>query len=141
MNKQYVHLFLFLTLLILPLTAVAQGGDRGVQAPPPQATVVVDCLAGDTIFDALKTPAVLLTIELDGMCIEDVNILRSKVILRGFGNVINAPDGITPPEGDDRVLTLFGINTIDIEDLTLRGGKIWSFHQCNIWRQCAKYLH
>jgi hypothetical protein len=122
MKKQYVILALTLSLFFLPLSAIAQGGDRGVKPPPATLTVAVDCLAGDSITEALAQPAVELTIQINGMCEEDVNILRSNVILTG-ANVDASLDGIVAPAGDDRTLTIFGVNTITIENLSLLGGR------------------
>jgi|GEM_PF-2823570 len=97
---------IILTLLCLSLTSLANAKGNGnsdpgnnvwaqleaMQAqidalaagsPPATASVSVDCDAGETITDALTTPANELTIEFSGTCQEAVTILRQRVILKG----------------------------------------------------------
>lgn len=121
--KKYQLVVLFLSLFILPLSAIAQSGvNRGYNAPPAEAKVQVDCNAGDSITDALNVRAEVLTIEINGMCEEDVNILRSNVIFNG-ASIDATLDGIVAPAGDDRAVTIFGVNTIEFENLSLIGGR------------------
>ena len=83
---------LYLVTILIPLAANAgpppnagpPGGNGPPGAPvPPSATVQVDCAAGDSITEALATPAIELTIEIDGFCSEDIEIRRDLVTLRG----------------------------------------------------------
>lgn len=87
---------------------------------PPEATVFVDCNAGDQINDALATPALNLTIEIDGICAENVEIRRTNVTLRGSDP---AEDGIRPdPDGLLQAgIALRNVSIITIENLTLTG--------------------
>jgi hypothetical protein len=121
-----------LSMLIILCSSLAVAGPpgggggppAGIQPPPPTATVAVDCSAGESINLALSAPAVELTIEISGMCFEDVNITRSFVNLVGTDPAF---DGINPgPEelpDESKALTVAGSNNILIENLTLSGGQ------------------
>jgi len=89
-------------------------------AAPATATVSVDCNKGQKISNALNNPALNLTIEITGICEEDVEISRTHVTLRGSSPLT---DGIRPaPNGLKRqVITLVGTNFINIENLSLSG--------------------
>ncbi len=95
MNRLF--LILIITTLFLSAPLLAQGPPAGTGPPsgvgPPSATVLVDCAAGDSITEALNTPADELTIEIDGFCSEDFVIQRDFVILRGKNGNPNL-DGI-----------------------------------------------
>jgi hypothetical protein len=92
-------------------------------AEPATLTVAVNCNEGDSITKALRRPAVELTIEISGICEEDVHVLRSNVTLRGTDPLI---DGIRPAVDDvlNQALNLFGVNTILIENLKITGGRM-----------------
>ena len=111
------RIFLVATLCLLFVSAAS---GQGVMNVPATATVFVDCNAGDRIRVALARPAVELTIEITGICVEDVEILRKNVTLRGTSPLT---DGIRPaPDGLKRqVITVFGTNSISIENLNLAG--------------------
>jgi hypothetical protein len=113
----------FLTLLLSSvfLLAVAHAADKAPKEKAPlEATVFVDCAAGDTIANALATPALNLTIEISGTCVEDVIIDRTNVTLRGTDPLV---DSIKPdPEGLRRqAVTLRNVSIITLENLTLTG--------------------
>jgi hypothetical protein len=80
----------------------------------------VDCNKGQTINNALNRPAVELTIEISGICIEDVEITRTNVTLRGADPLV---DGIrSDPSGFMRqALTLRNTSFVYIENLKLTG--------------------
>jgi hypothetical protein len=123
MKKQYVILALIISIFLLPLSVMAQYGvNRGYNPPPAELTVQVDCNDGGFISDALLVRAEVLTIEINGICVEDVNILRSHVILTGASGDAEF-DGIVAPPGDERTVTIFGVNNIRFENLTLSGGR------------------
>jgi hypothetical protein len=91
-------------------------------AKPLTATVAVDCNEGQSITKALTRPAVELTIEISGICEEQVKISRTNVTLRGTTGP--ATDGIRAVAGgfDRTALDVVGVNTINIENLSLTGG-------------------
>ncbi len=103
---------------------VASSALAGVKAPkekaPLEATVLVNCDAGDKIADALATPALNLIIEISGFCAEDFEINRTNLTLRGADPTV---DGISPdPDGLKRqALTLRNVSIINIENLKLSG--------------------
>lgn len=57
-------------------------------APAFSATINVDCDAGETISDALSDPSNNLTIDFVGACVEELEIRRGNVRLRGNGGVL-----------------------------------------------------
>ncbi len=68
-------------------TAAAQGGPPG---PPPGGggggdVVSVDCVAGDTIQEALKNAADGVTIEVSGTCTEIVTVTTDGITILGQG--------------------------------------------------------
>jgi hypothetical protein len=90
---------------------------------PATATVAVDCSKGQSITEALNQRADRLTIEISGICEEDVLISRTHVTLRGTDPLT---DGIRPaPDGPKRqALNVVGVNNINIESLSLSGADI-----------------
>jgi hypothetical protein len=112
-------------ILLLPQGVLAQGAPPGAGPPggapglpvPATATVSVDCTAGDSINDALATPAVTLTIEISGICAEDVVVERNRVNLVG-GNPLT--DGIQPGPGDvlNQALNLFNVHEVTVRNLS-----------------------
>ena len=108
-----ILLIAMLCFLVAPSTSAA----------PTTATVFVDCNLGRTINNALKKPAVELTIEISGICIEDVEINRNNVTLRGTDPTV---DGIkSDPEGPMRqALTVRNVSMINVENLKLTGAYI-----------------
>jgi hypothetical protein len=110
------RLVLIISVFLLALTT-------GVDAATPAAkTVFVDCDKGnnDAITKALKTKAVELTIEISGICVEDVEINRTNVIMRGTDPLV---DGIrSDPAGLMRqALSLRNVSIVTIENLQLTG--------------------
>jgi hypothetical protein len=83
----------------------------------------VDCNKGQSITAALNRLADQLTIEVSGICEEDVLISRAHVTLRGTDPLT---DGIRPaPDGFKRqALNVVGVNNINIESLSLAGADI-----------------
>ena len=54
--------------------------------PPAQISVAVDCNAGESLADAVQTPATRLDVSFSGSCFEDVSIERGNLTLTGeFG--------------------------------------------------------
>ena len=124
-------------------TATGQGSPPPAGSPPgggppggpPSATVVVDCTAGDTIRDALRKPAENLTIEVRGICKEDVVIARNFVTLRGTDPALDGIQGVGPsPLSGDAVVRIEGARAVRIENLSVTSGArdgisaIGSFH-------------
>ena len=88
------------------------------------ATVTVDCTKGETINAALtKNPGVRnLTVEITGMCIENVVVTRDHVTLHGTDP---ANDGIQAEFSDeisDVALWVRGAELVTVENLKLTGG-------------------
>lgn len=108
--------------IVIASSALAESKPPKDKAPP-EATVFVDCSVGDRITDALETPAIALTIEISGICVEDVEIQRTNVTLRGTDPMI---DGISSdPEGPMRqALTVRNVSMINVENLKLTGAYI-----------------
>ena len=96
--------------------------------PPATATVVVDCTDPNptkhgSVNTALATPAGELTVEIRGVCQEDVVVRRDRVTLRGATGP--GTDGIqavdtTDPQG--AVVMVRGARRVAIENLGLSGG-------------------
>lgn len=88
------------------------------------ATVAVDCTKGESINEALtKSPlARNLTIEINGMCVENVVVTRDHVTLHGTNP---ANDGIQADFNDeftDVALWVRGAELVTVENLKLTGG-------------------
>jgi hypothetical protein len=109
---------LVLTISVF-LLALTTGVDAAV---PATKTVFVDCDKGDeeAITKALNAKAVELTIEISGICVEDVEINRSNVIMRGTDPLV---DGIrSDPAGLMRqALSLRNVSNVTVENLKLTG--------------------
>ena len=131
-----VFLCLVLSLILYGLSPVyAQppggGGNAPIEQPAPvpdTLTVAVNCAAGDTITAALQEPAVELTIEVSGICSENVIVGRSLVTIRG----VTANAEITGVE-TEIVSPHFGItlfipagNDVVVEDLTVSAAALWA---------------
>lgn len=91
-----------------------------VTDPPPTLTVPVDCAAGDSINEALRQPAEELTIEISGICTENVVVSRSNVTLIGTDP---STDGIQGASGIpiNNAVLVFGTFSVTIENLQLTG--------------------
>jgi hypothetical protein len=95
-----------------------------VTNPPPTLTVNVDCGSGDTVAEALAQPADQLTIEISGICTENVVVSRNHVTLRGtdpLADGIHAEDGVSFPT--PYALEVDGVQraTMRIRNLQLAG--------------------
>jgi len=115
---------ILLTAMLCFLVVSSASADiKAKDKSPATATVAVNCNLGERITDALVVPAVALTIEISGICEEDVHVLRSNVTLRGTDPSM---DGIRPALDDvlNQALNLFGVNTILIENLKITGGRM-----------------
>ncbi len=85
------------------------------------STISVDCAAGDSIQAALEDPAQELTIEIRGICRENVVVRRDNVVLRGHdpsADGIEAAGELPLPNPVD-VLSTFQVT---LENLKLIGG-------------------
>lgn len=122
-------LFLAIGLALLgPAVAGAQGGGppSGVAPGPPvpaTLTVQVDCEAGDSIAAALARPATQLTLEISGICMEDVTIRREQVTLRGADPSVDGLRGVGPGTlPADGVVRIVGARAVHLENLAVIGG-------------------
>lgn len=107
---------ILLPLLCLALTAspaVAAGGK----------TIQVDCAKGDKIATALEEKASPLTVEIHGVCTEEVVVRRDNITLRGGspGAAIIGPDTPIFPFGG--AITVAGASEVTVTDLILRDGR------------------
>lgn len=99
-------------LLLAHLGSADPGKGNGAGQPTPdEATVPVDCDAGDTITEALRRSAVELTVEFTGTCVEDVTVLRDRTVVRGVGS--------SAIEGSLRV---DGATLVVLEDFSVHSG-------------------
>ena len=85
------------------------------------STISVDCAAGDSIQAALEDPAQELTIEIRGICRENVVIRRGNVVLRGRDPSVDGIErsGELPLPNPVDVLSTFQVT---LENLKLTGG-------------------
>ena len=125
MRNQIVVVLFSMFLLICGPQAVLAKNDGN---PPPTATIQVDCNDGDTIMEALEEPGVELTIEIDGICVENVVVQRPNVTLIGDDNTADGIDGspgisVLPGFGTSTLLLLYA-RTTQIENLKLTGGDL-----------------
>jgi len=127
-----VGLFLCSGLVVLaqdpPAGKGPPAGTPGNVPVPDSAEVLVDCDNGDSINDALKTPAVHLTVRIRGFCDENAVISHlSNVTLVGDsgdptldGIRGTAASGELPSFGN--VLFVEHSSRVEVIDLTLRDG-------------------
>ena len=86
---------------------------------PATATVTVDCTKGQSINDALTTPAITLTVEIHGICTENVVVTRPNTTLVGTSP---AADGIRGDVGfPKRVVWIHGVG-VAIQNLSIANG-------------------
>jgi len=95
---------LFLSALVLAQAPAGQGppaGTPGNVPLPDSVEVLVDCDNGDSINDALQTPAVHLTVRIKGFCVENVLIshLSSITLVGDSGD--RTQDGIEGTAAND----------------------------------------
>jgi hypothetical protein len=88
------------------------------------ATVVVDCTKGESINQALtKSPAVRnLTIEISGLCTENVVVTRDHVTLHGTNPANDGIQADLNEEFTDVALWVRGAELVTVENLKLTGG-------------------
>jgi hypothetical protein len=115
-----VYLFTIVTSLVVLLFP----GSSVTHSEKSSATVKVDCSKGESINEALtkQLQAQKLTIEISGMCHENVVVIRDGVTFHGIDP---ANDGIQAKENaeiTDPVLWVRGATLTSVENLTLTGG-------------------
>lgn len=119
--------------LVLPaVTATAAGppcGSPPCAAPPvpAAATVTVDCDQGDSVQDALATPAGQLTVQIRGICQEDVAVERDDVVLSGRDPALDGLRGAAtalgyPANVSHAVLRISGAERVRVENLSIADG-------------------
>jgi len=115
-------------MLLCTATSVRAQGNSGKGGPPSggPVTVVVQC-PGQSINDALETPAEDLIVEINRFCVEDVVVRRDRVTLKGAsGNpLVDGIEAATTDRADDPrgcALTVRDARLVFIENLMLRGG-------------------
>lgn len=88
------------------------------------ATVTVDCNKGESINQALtKNPTVLnLTVEISGLCQENVVVTRDHVTLHGNDPVNDGIEALVNTEISDAALWIRQAQLVTVENLKLTGG-------------------
>lgn len=109
-----------------PLPAVGSGdshSDSDSDVPLSQ-TILVDCSEGDSINEALKSPAGELTIEISGLCEEDVVIERPHATLRGSDPSTDGIQAVATLAGNPlgAAVLIRGTHSVRLESLQLTGG-------------------
>lgn len=95
-------------------------GPAGAQDQQTVWTIAVDCTAGQSINQALAQAAPVLTIDVRGLCEEEVVIRRDNVTLRGTDP---SRDGIRSISETGRsAVTIRSARQVQIENLRLAGG-------------------
>lgn len=90
---------------------------------PPTAVITVDCDAGDSVQDALTTPAAELTVEIRGICDEDVVVARDDVVLSGRSPALDGLRGVSPsPDFPNAVLRIVASERVRVENLSIADG-------------------
>lgn len=87
---------------------------------------MVNC-PGDSINDALETPAGDLVVEINGPCVEDAVVRRDRVTLKGANDdpLLDSIEAATTDPADDPrgcALLVRDARLVFLENLTLRGG-------------------
>ena len=110
--------------LLATLIVVLFPASRVTLSEKTTSTVRVDCAKGDSINAALlldaKAPS--LTIEISGMCHENVVVRRDRVTLRGANPVNDGIQGVANTELTDATVWVREAVLFTIENLTLTGG-------------------
>ena len=109
-----------------PQGASGQQGPAGPPGSSPRpATVTVDCVAGQSVQQALDANADATSVEITikGTCPEAVNINRDNVSLDAF----SAGDGLAGPNPDQPVVAIEG-RQVRINGLTITGGSGLEVH-------------
>jgi hypothetical protein len=97
--------------------------------PPETVTVAVDCTSGDTVGDALETPAEALTIQISGFCNENVVIERSYVTLAGGDKALDGIHGVaTGGAFEPPVVRILRSSYVTLENLTIGDGPRQGVH-------------
>lgn len=110
---------LTLTLLCFFFTPMVLAGTK---SKPPKVlveTISVDCNSGDLIMDALASDAVELTIEISGLCFEDVVIERHRLTLIGTDPAIDGIRAALDEPASSSAVEIRGANRITIQNLSL----------------------
>ena len=112
----------FVCLFMLNLSAQGKGNppDHANNPIPESLTVSVNCDANGSIDEALQRSAETLTIEISGICDEDVVVTRSQVILRGSDPIDDGIRGTGTP--DVWPLELRNVVDVSVENLQITGG-------------------
>lgn len=119
MNKRLSSNIAALCLTVI--WATVPSGVATATAPGPGVrTVSVDCSAGDTVTEALKLPAHELTVEISGLCVEDVVIDRDRVTLIGVTPDAGLRGSRTTP---GPIVLIRGASAISLQDLLITGGE------------------
>ena len=134
MTARSTAVCLGIALLLCTATSVqAQGPPFTPPTPPPaEATVTVHC-PGQSINDALQTPALQLNIFVHSSgppCVENVVITRDNVTLRGANpdpgptDVIQGDPSVTSSEAPSfgNVVLIQDAENVTVRDLILTGG-------------------
>ena len=109
MNTKWTWLLILSTLLALP----ALGQPK---------TVTVDCDKGETIADALTKKGEPLTIEISGICVENVTVRRDDVSFVGLDPNVDGIQAATNTEPFDAAVVVREARNISFVNLQFSGG-------------------
>jgi hypothetical protein len=107
----------------ITIVAVALAGGEALAAPPAP-TVRVDCDRGGSINAALgRLPdSETLTVEISGVCRENVVVTRDRVVLRGGDPSRDGIQAVGNAVWTDFPLWLRGAEWVSVENLQISGG-------------------
>ena len=90
----------------------------------PPVTVSVDCAKGESINKALAKSAQeqSLTVEIEGLCHENVVVTRDRVTLRGDDPATDGIAAVAHTESIDAAVWVRGAHLVTLENLKLTGG-------------------
>jgi len=119
-----------LATVVVLLAAGAAGAQPPCGSPPcgappvpATATVTVDCAAEESVQAALGTPGVELTVEIRGICHEDVVVERDDVTLSGRDPALDGLRGVSPDTRSlNAVLRITSSERVRVENLSIADG-------------------
>jgi hypothetical protein len=124
MSRRFALAALISTAFALLLSAPALTPTTVHSKDKPSVTVKVDCAKKQTVGDALaqNQTAQSLTVEVSGLCKENVVVARDRVTLLGSDPETDGIEAADDEEPTDAAVWVRGAHHIVIENLKLTGG-------------------